>query len=92
MWEKMSNYSKTMKKDTENTNDVELFEGMSNEERELFKRAILDAMESKIREIEEEIKDIEIPPPSKRYKIRMNRLFREQVGGSFIPFPEEDSR
>ncbi len=40
---------------------------------------------------EEEIKDIEIPPPSKRHKIRMNRLFRERVGGSFLPFPEEDT-
>ena len=40
---------------------------------------------------EEEIRDIEIPPPSKRHKIRMNRLFRERVGGSFIPFPEVDT-
>ena len=87
---KMSNYSKITKQDAENTNDEKLFEGMSNENRELFKRAILDAMESKIDEIDEEIKDIEIPPPSKRHKIRMNRIFRENVGGSFIPFPEVD--
>ena len=40
---------------------------------------------------EEEIKNIETPPPSKRHKIRMNRLFRERVGGSFLPFPEEDN-
>ena len=40
---------------------------------------------------EEEIKDIEIPPPSKRHKIRMNRLFRERVGGSVLPFPEVDN-
>ncbi len=40
---------------------------------------------------EEEIRDIEVPPPSKRHKIRMNRLFRERVGGSFLPFPEEDT-
>ena len=40
---------------------------------------------------EEEINDIEVPPPSKRHKIRMNRLFRERVGGSFLPFPEEDT-
>ena len=39
---------------------------------------------------EEEIMDIEVPPPSKRHKIRMNRLFRERVGGSFLPFPEVD--
>ncbi|MBE6548700.1 MAG: hypothetical protein E7667_07515 [Ruminococcaceae bacterium] len=39
---------------------------------------------------EEKINDIELPPPSKRHKIRMNRLFRERVGGSFLPFPEVD--
>ena len=39
---------------------------------------------------EEEFKDIELPPPSKRHRIRMNRIFREYVGGSFIPFPEVD--
>ena len=40
---------------------------------------------------DEEIGDMEVPPLSKRYKIRMNRLFRERVGGSFLPFPEEDT-
>ena len=39
---------------------------------------------------EEEIGEIEGPPPSKRHKTRMNRLFRERVGGSFLPFPEVD--
>ena len=42
-------------------------------------------------EDEEEIDDIEIPPPSKRHQIRMNRLFRERVGGTFLPFPEADN-
>ncbi len=32
-----------------------------------------------------------MPPISKQYKIQMNRLFRERVGGSFLPFPEEDT-
>ena len=39
---------------------------------------------------EEEINAIELSPPSKRHKIRMNRIFRERVGGSFLPFPEAD--
>ena len=39
---------------------------------------------------EEEAKDMEFPR-SKRYKIRMNRLFRERVGGTFLPFPEVDT-
>ena len=34
---------------------------------------------------------VEIPPPSKRHKRRMNRLFRERVGGAFLPFPEVDN-
>ncbi len=29
--------------------------------------------------------------PSRRHKIRMNRLFRERVGGSFLPFAEVDT-
>ena len=44
-----------------------------------------------IQKHDEEIKDMELPPLSKRYKIRMNRLFRERVGGAFLPFPEEDT-
>ena len=91
MREKMSNYSKITKQDAENTNDEHFFEGRPNENRELFKRALSEAMDSKIRKIEQETKDMEIPPTSKRHKIRMNRLFRERVGGSFLPFPEVDN-
>jgi len=87
----MSNYIKITKQDVENINDEDFFEGMSNENRELFKRALSEAADSEIRRIEEEIKGMDIPPPSKRHKIRMNRLFRERVGGSFLPFPEEDN-
>ena len=76
--------------DVENINEEDSFESMSNENRELFKRALSEVMDSKIRKIEEETKDMEIPPPSKRHKIRMNRLFRERVGSSFLPFPEVD--
>ena len=58
---------------------------------ELFKQALIEAIENKIKRAEAEISDIEIPPPSRRHKIRMNRLFRERVGGTFLPFPEEDN-
>ena len=78
----MSNYSKTAKEDIEKTNYENL---------ELFKRAISEAMTAKNQKLDEEIKDMEMPPLSKRHKIRMNRLFRERTGGAFIPFPEEDS-
>ena len=40
---------------------------------------------------EEETKNIEILLPSKSHKIQMNRLFRERVGGTFLPFPEVDN-
>ena len=39
---------------------------------------------------EETIDEIEIIH-SRRYKIRMNRVFRERIGGSYLPFPEEDN-
>ncbi len=87
----MSNYDKKPNQNVENINDADFFEGMKKENRELFKRALSEGMDSKIRKIEEETKDVEIPPPSKRHKRRMNRLFRERVGGAFLPFPEVDN-
>ena len=87
----MSNYIKRTQPDVESTNDYDFFEGMSNKTRELFMRRLFDAEDAEICKIEAESKDMEIPPPSKRHKIRMNRLFRERVGGSFLPFPEEDN-
>ena len=91
MREKISNYSKTRKQDAENTNCEHFFEGKANENRELFKRALSEAIDSKIRKIQKETEDIEIPPIGKRHKIRMNRLFRERIGGAFLPFPKEDN-
>ncbi len=87
----MRNYRKTTKQDAEKINDEEIFEDSSNANRELFKRSLSEAMDMKIRKIEEENADIEVSPYRRRYKIRMNRLFRERVGGAFIPFPEADN-
>ncbi len=87
----MTNYNKITKQDVENINNEQFFEGMTNENRELFKHALSEVMDSKIRKIEEEIKVMEIQPISKRHKIRMNRLFRERGGGDFLPFPEVDN-
>ena len=87
----MSHYSKTTKQDMENTNDEDFFEGMSKETRELFIRVLFDVEDERNRKLEEETKDMELPPLTKRHKIRMNRLFRERMGGSFLPFPEEDN-
>ena len=76
--------------DIENLNEEDYSESILDENFHLFKRALSEGVEAKFNKIREEIGDDELPPPSKRYKIRMNRLFRERVGGSFLPFPEAD--
>ena len=78
-------------KQNDDLNGEDFSSGNSNESRELFKRALSEALDSKIQDSEEKIKDMEMPGPSRRHKIRMNRLFRERVGGSFLPFPEADN-
>ena len=75
--------------DIENTNED--FESWQKEKFELLKPAIADAMDEKIRNMDKEIEHMEISPPSKRHKIRMNRLFRERAESSRIPFPEADN-
>ncbi len=87
----MSDYNKTTNQDNENVNGENFSEVKRNENREYFKRALAEAIDAKIREDEEKSKDIEIKPPSKRHKIRMNRLCRERIGGSYLPFPEVDN-
>ena len=87
----MKNHSQITNQGIESINDDDFFKGMSNESRELFMRALSDAVDLETLEIEGEIKDMEIPRPSKQHKIRMNRLFRERVGGTFLPFPEADN-
>ncbi|MBQ9807005.1 MAG: hypothetical protein IJW49_10955 [Clostridia bacterium] len=85
----MTSDSQTTKQNSESANEEDVFEGMSEETRKLFTHALFKSVEMETRKIEE--KYIEIPPPSRRHKIRMNRLFRERVGGSFLPFPEADN-
>ena len=58
---------------------------------EVFDRLLYEALKMHIENIKVESSDIEIPTPSKRYKIGMNRVFRERVGGDFLPFPEMDN-
>ena len=45
----------------EDINEVDFFEDVLKDDRELFKQALSDALNSKIRKYEEEIKDIEMP-------------------------------
>ena len=82
----MKNYNQTINQDVKDGS----LDGEPKNNLELFKRALAEALEAKFHKIEEESKDIQMPPLSKRYKIGMNRLFSEHVGGSFLPFPEEE--
>ena len=59
---------------------------------ELFKRAISEGLSLKIEELDEEMKDINVPEPSREHKLEMNRMLREASGGSFVPFPEADEQ
>ena len=47
-----------------------------DQNRELFKRAISEALDLKIQEIDEKIKNVELPPPSNRHKITMSRVIK----------------
>ncbi len=67
----MNNYDRAT-----NINEKNISDGVSKDNRELFKRALSDGLSEKIDKALQECKDTELPPPSKRHKIRMNRLFR----------------
>lgn len=62
-----------------------------NKERDLFKSALSEALDNKFDTFSETHTDSKKPSPSKRHKTKMNRLFREQVGGELLPFPEADN-
>ena len=87
----MDNCRQTNKQDVEKINDDDFFDQIQDKKQELFKRALSEAIDMKVREIEKETENMEMPALSRRHKIRMNRLFRERVGNYFLPFPEEDN-
>ena len=62
-----------------------------NKERDIFKSALSEALDNKFDEIDKVTAEMKNSSPSRRHKIKMNRLFREQVGGAFLPFPEADN-
>lgn len=53
----------------------------------LIELALSDTADEEF-DIDDNTEPIEV---SHRHKIRMNRLFRERVGGSFLPYPEVDN-
>ena len=88
----MGKYNKIKNQDLENTDDDDdLFGNMSEEDRNRFWRGVFADSDSELQQIEEEAKNMELLPYTRRHKLRMNRLFRERVGGSFLPFPEADN-
>ena len=61
---------------------------MSEKEFEkLIELALSDTADEEF-DIDENTEPVEV---SHRHKIRMNRLFRERVGGKFLPYPEVDN-
>ena len=62
-----------------------------NEESKFLKEIFLKSANDRLDNIDEKIENIKIPRLSRRFKLKMNRLFREQVGGSFLPYPEVDN-
>ena len=60
-------------------------------DKELFVKALQEACNRKMQQEIESIDTSEKITCSHRHKIRMNRLFRERVGGTFLPFPEADN-
>lgn len=54
---------------------------------ELIKVASSDIFDEDF-DLDENTESVEV---SHRHKIRMNRIFRERVGGKFLPYPEVDN-
>lgn len=67
---------------------------LQSEDDILLNKVISEAMDEWMRTEAEKFDKLDtsmLPPPSHHHKIQMNRIFRECVGGSFLPFPEEDN-
>ncbi len=67
----------------------------SEEEQEMLRLAGEAWLEATHEKLERSIAENPVSPRdvpcARRFKIRWNRLFREAVGGSYIPFPEVET-
>lgn len=79
-------YNQSENQNTKTVVGDDLFNDTSAEELEFIKLIL-----SKDFDILNDIENVEMSPPSRYHKIQMNRLFREHVGGSFLPYPEADN-
>ena len=85
----MRKHRQKNKQEIEDTEDDDFFVFESDEVRERFLRILWESVDEL--PIIEEADEPERPPATKRHMLRMNRLFRERFGGSFLPFPEADN-
>ena len=85
----MRKHRQKTKQEIEDTEDDDFFVFESDEVRERFLRILWESVDKL--PIIEEADEPERPPATKRHMLRMNRLFRERFGGSFLPFPEADN-
>ena len=86
----MRKHRKKINQQIEDTEDDDFFVFESEEVRKRFIQKLWESVDPELPD-DEEIENMERPPATKRHKIRMNRLFRERVGGTFLPFPEADN-
>ena len=70
-------------------NDDNFFESDKYaEDRELFKRALLESVKEKTSAVLEEAEEQNRAPLSKEDKAEMNRFYKEVIGGSSDLYPE----
>ncbi|MBE6872257.1 MAG: hypothetical protein E7491_09975 [Ruminococcaceae bacterium] len=80
-----------MKKRIRNITAEKIFKNMPRESRKALGHALYEAVNEDVRKHVDEIAYAEKVQHSKQHKIKMNRLFRERIRSSFIPFPEVDN-
>ena len=90
----MKDNCKKTNQNIENTEDENFLDTTEEEKPDRFDELLLEVGKRIFLEAEPDMKDcadVEMPPLTKRHKRRMNRLFRERVGGKFIPHPDVDN-
>lgn len=86
----MKAHSKKASQQIANTEDDDFFVFESDKVRERFMQGCRKSVDSKLPEYEE-IENMERPPATRHHKKRTNRLFRERLNSTFLPFPEADN-
>lgn len=86
----MKAHSKKASQQIANTEDDDFFVFESDKVRERFMQGCWKSVDSKLPEYEE-IENMERPPATRHHKKRTNRLFRERLNSTFLPFPEADN-